>query len=242
MAVINLINPYRFPTAPPGGGSQPSLIAVGTGTITSASDAVGGFSSYTPALNDFILLVSSTQTTMAITADVSGWVNILGTGGEYNVGSALGTSYLYHWVDAGEVSAVTQIYTCAAIYSPSTETGYTHAFAVRGVSTSNPIDHIANFSEATAVTPHATPVLPGASLSNNSLVIVGTARDGASGSGYGTQNPTGFTQQLSTATNNDRWSGTYNSPTTAGVDVPSVNLTPLAADEYASWAIALAAI
>jgi len=171
--------------------------------------------------------------------DVAGWTNAGGSGAEVNASSATGMAAIYHWVDAGEVSGVAQTYTATGFFGAGSETGYVHAFAVRGVNTSTPIDDFSMLADIALGASHLTPALTGSNLSTGSTVLAGLGRDGASGSGYGTQNPTGWTQLLSTAVNNDRWSGILNTATTTGVGVASASLTPVVADEYISWAIAL---
>jgi hypothetical protein len=243
MTTITLVNPYTFAAAPPlPPGATPTVEAVTTTALTASSNSSATFSGYTPLEDDLIILVSTSQSTIAAAADPSGWVNLLGSGGEAQVGaSAMGGTFVYHWVTAGEESAVEQTYTCTGLFGGGSETGATEGFAIRGANLTTPIDLIATDTTtgATAVTPHVTAALAGASLSDDSLVIGGVAKDG-SGS-YGTQNPTGWTQLQSVDGAQGRWSGELNTATVAGVTVPAATLTPSGADEFLGWAIAIAA-
>jgi hypothetical protein len=223
---------------PPAGGTPTIISSNGGQVLTSTADCTGVFSGYTPALDDMILLIptSSSTGTLAVASDGGGWLNALGSGNEVNAGSAMGIAFFYHWVTAGEVSAVTQTYTFTGGLV-GLETGYTQALAIRGVNKTTPFDDIQTNPIATAVTPHDTPALSGSNLGNDSLILIGVAKDGTGD--YGVLNPTGYTHVVNSNVNNARWIGVRNTPSVAGVGVASVSITPTAADEYIGFALAL---
>lgn len=172
---------------------------------------------------------------MGFAADSGGWTNLLGSGVVVNVGAAMGLGVLRRWVTAADQSGSNRTYDPVAIVG--SETGYQHAFAIRGANLTTPIDDIATGQGATLVTPHVLPGLPGANLGNGSLVLGCVAKDGT---GAYSAVPSGYSLVINSDTNQGRWSGVYNSKTVAGVDVPATNITPSAADEYAAVTIAIA--
>lgn len=244
MSAVTLVNPFIIvPTGGPPPPTVPTLVASASTALAASADATGTFSGYVPALNDLILHAVSSTSTMAAAADPSGWTNLLGSGGELNVAAAMSGLWCYHFVDAGEVSAVAQTYTATGILGAA-ETGIIHSFAVRGVNTSTPVDLFNTTSDAlSSATPHLTAALAGASLSDGSLVLAGVMKDGSSSTDYGpgAQNPAPYSQVLNTTGTQGRWSGQVAAGTTAGVTIPAVSVTPVSADEFIGWAIALAA-
>lgn len=210
-----------------------SIVTSGGGAISNGSPSVT-FAGYVPALNDMILMFPSSQSTLALNASPSDWVNPLGSGVEVN-GDAHGASVGYHWVTSGEVSGGTTTYTMTSWFG--TETGYVHGVVLRGVDTSTPIDSInTTFDDGNAATPHLTATLTGANVGTGSLVVASVARD--STGAYGST-PAGWTDIQKTNTNQAKWTASRDALTSAGVDVTAASISPSAGDEYISITVAL---
>ena len=204
-------------------------------TILTGTDAGA---TWDPAENDLILTFASSASTVAApAADPSGWVNLLGVGGELNTAAAShGMVIFRHWVTAAEASASTIIY-APAVFGGN-ETGNTCVIVVRGVNTTTPINVQASLLGETALTPHVLPGLTGGNQpTTTDCLVVGCVVKDATGT-Y--TDPAGWTLAVSNNTNQGKWLGTRNTGTTAATDVTATNITPSASDEYISFTVALA--
>lgn len=214
-----------------------SVVSTAAVQTTTASPSLT-FGSWTPALNDVVLLWSKVVST-AITITVpAGWVNCDPSGGNTNVSSDTGSgAAIYHLVTSGEVSGVTTTYTATSLWN-STVNGNVTGIVLRGVDSTTPIDSSAvAFDNANTVTPHVLPALVGANLSSNSLVVGCVAADG---NGTYDTNPSGWTIQIQNNAFTRKGSAiaTRDTLTTAGSNVAATNITPSVGDEYVSYTIA----
>lgn len=207
-------------------------------TINNSRSPSLTFTGWTPALNDLVIMFprdASPDSTLTIPG---GWVNPLGGTTKITTDSNQ-SAVLYHFVTAGEVSAVTTTYSPTNLFSFAIF-GSVVGSVLRGVDTTTPVDSVATtFDSSDTATPHVIPALTGANLSTGSLVLGATSRDGDGAYGSG---PGGWTQITKTADWSPTWYGNLNAATTAGVDVPAATITPNAGDEYTGISIALTAL
>lgn len=211
------------------------VISTSTSSSGGASPSCAFGGSYTPQLNDLVVAIyTSASTGITLSATPAGWVNPLGSTVDIET-DAHETSIGYHFVTAGEVSAVTTTYTPTNWFSGAQTVGIV-GVVLRGVDTTTPIDDIATtFDSTNTVTPHVIPGLTGANLGNNSMVVGFLSLDGTST--Y--TDPAGWTLcAKNSAGQQGRAAYRCNTLTTAGNNFASQNVTPSTGDEYIGIAIA----
>lgn len=161
-----------------------------------------------------------------VAADYIGWSNPLGSGGSISVDNTM-VGAMQHRVTAAEQEAGTTTF-LANLFTNASWGG--QAFLIlRGVSKDTPIAAINTVVGSTATTTHTTAPLPGASVPDDGLVFAAV---------FGVGNPA-YTNPLDTwgtlgTSNVDQsvWAGKLNKLTTAGVTVPSRNLTVSTPTKY----------
>lgn len=217
--------------------TDPIPVSFASAALSTNDPAVTFPGTYTPLEDDLVVLFIASTTVLDVVANASlpaGWVNPLGDGVEVN-SDAHGVAILYHFVTAGEETAVTLTYTATNALAAA-ETGNVLGVAVRNVDTTTPIDSInTTFSSTNTVTPAVLASLTGTNLSDNSLVLRYTAQDST---GTYTE-PAAHTEIVTSNTNQGTWLGRLDALTTAGADVAATDITPDAGDEYASITVAL---
>jgi len=200
----------------------------------SRSPAITFPSTWTPALNELVIVWPSSTTTATIT-DVAGWTNPLGSGVDVE-SDAHQLSCGYHFVTAGEVSAVTRSWTLTNWYD-TTQTGNIIGCVISGAATSSTIDSVnSKFDSANTATPHSTAVLLGTNLTTGSLVLSCTVSDGTN---TYAADPAGWARIITENTNQGKILLQRDALTTASSNVDEVSLTPAAGDEFISITIAI---
>lgn len=221
--------------------TQPTIVASNdNGVFSSTRSPATGTLSFTPQLNDVVVLVATMPQVgaTAITVPV-GWVNPLG--------SVLSTPsngrmvVVYHQVDAGEVSAVTTSWTVTNLFD-ATKSGRAIAFVVRGTDPTAPIGVTANGSgnSSSWVLPNLLPMKTGGLVCGMGFInAITTGRSVTTPSapwstiaGLYTNagsSRTGFTMQCST-------------PTVSNVAFSGVSLAISGADDWVSAAISFAPV
>jgi len=237
-------------TAPLGVGMAPALsgdgaLSVTARTIGVISSAAGPFSAsrspaitfpstWTPRLNDLVIVFPSSTTTATIT-DVAGWTNPLGSGVDVE-SDVHQISCGYHFVTAGEATAETRTWTLTNWYDAN-ETGNIVGCVIIGAATSSTVDSANSKSDtANTATPHITASLLGANLTTGSLVLSCIASDGTN---TYASDPAGWTRIITDNTNQGKILLQRATLTTASSNVDEVSLTPVDGDEYASITIAI---
>src|SRR6476620_4004023 len=154
-----------------------SVVASVSASLAATRSPTATFSSWTPALNDLVVLFVTSGATGATITVPSGWVNILGGTTDVESDSHEAT-FVYHWVTSTEATNGTLTYTATTLYD-TTQSGGTVGIVLRGVDTTTPIDSVVTtFDSGNTVTPHVIHALVGANLSTNSMVIGAVFGDG----------------------------------------------------------------
>jgi len=179
------------------------------------------FTSWTPALNDLVILFCSDNLQGRTITIPSGWVNPLG--GTTDVESdAHQMCAVYHWVTQAEVDAVTMTYTATDLYDASVTTGRTSGIVLRGVDTITPIDGSGTWSITTNSTSHHFPTVVAGDVSfDNDLVVRAVAHDGTGA--Y--TNPAAHTVSTNATATQSMLVSTRDALTTAGVAVADTTVT-----------------
>lgn len=208
------------------------LNALGSTLSSSRSPGITFGANVNPLENDMVLFFPSSGATPPLPMTTpSGWVNVA----TVETSTVHQLCCFYHWVTAAEAAASTRIYTATNLYNAN-QAGNTAALLIRGVDTTTPIDLVSNVASAVSTTtPHTLPALTGTSLSNNSLVVGCVCKDGTGS--YTT--PSGWTLQVTVASSTQKCVYTRDALTVSGTNVSTTNVTPNAADEYASLNVAL---
>lgn len=202
-----------------------SVVATVGASASASRNRALTFSSWTPQLNDVVVMFGSSNSITTITTP-SGWTNVLGGN---TVVSTSGNSLfcVFHQVTAGEVSAVTMTYTASNIWAGSTA-GAAWGLVLRGVDPTTPLDSSNSTSNSSTTTTGVLPGLTGTNLSTNSMIVAGITT-------YGTSTfttPAGWTVRDNTVSGD--WVGTKDTLTTANSDVASTNITQGTSRSYAS--------
>ena len=204
--------------------------------LASSSPTVTFPGTWTPAEDDLVVLFCHTINTTSIDAVPSDWVNVLG--GTTIVTPGDTTCYLgvlYHWVTAGEASGGTLAYTITGLWAGS-ETNMVVGVVARGVDTGDPIDGFGTGSDAGNSTTHVLPVVDGATLGDDSLVVASVGADGAAS--Y--TDPSGWTPlETQSASDPGVWLGSRDAATVSGVDVAATNITCSISGEHVAGTVAL---
>lgn len=207
-----------------------SVAATGNNTVSASRSPAVTFSSYTPQLNDCVVLISTSGAAAGAVTAQSGWGSFGAVASDSHTGAAA-----YHFVTAAEVSAVTTTYTATNFWNASI-TGNVCGIVLRGVDPDIQWDDFATgFSSANAATPHVIPAIAGTDILANSMVVAGICKDGAAGTWT---TPTGWTARGTNTTNVSTVLYTRDALTTAATGTSSVNVTPNSGDEYVAFAIA----
>lgn len=205
--------------------------------ITASRSPSVTFGSYTPQLNDVVVMFPNSDSAAATIVTPSGWVNSVGVSTADVKSDAHQMCSVYHLVTAGEVSGGTTTYTPTNLYD-TTQTGGVVAAVLRGVDTAAVIDDSNTGLDSTVgATPHVLPLLLGGNLSTGSLVI-GTVAAANNGTNYAT--PSGWTLTVSRS---GRSPAMYQRTalTVAGTNVAATNVTPDVGDKYVAITLALSA-
>jgi len=219
-----------------------SATASTIGVISSASNSFSASrspaitfpSTWTPRLNDLVIVFPSSTTAATIT-DVSGWTNPLGSGVDVE-SDVHQISCGYHFVTAGEVTAETRSWTLTNWYDAN-ETGNIVGCVISGAATSGTVDSINSKSDtANTATPHSTAVLLGTNLTTGSLVLSCTASDGTN---TYAADPAGWIRIITDNTSQGKILMQRVALTTANSDVDEVSFTPADGDEFVSITIAI---
>lgn len=218
-----------------GGEKRIRAIAYSNHSLFNKRTPTMSFADYVPAVNDLILVsIASSDNIGGGVTTPAGWVTPAGgsVGSDANVGRLV-----YHLVTPEEAAAVQTSWTVPSYLNNGTNMGVP-AVVFRGVDPLDPIDAITtSFNSANLATPHLTPLIPGADLSNRSLVVGFIFADG--GPTYGTP-PEGWTVLLrNPAFQIGRVVLTRSALTQSSVDVLPIAMTPSIPDEYVSLAVAL---
>lgn len=215
-----------------------TIVALKNGSQPAANSRALTFdAAWTPALNDLVVFWTTAESIVTSITVQAGWGNPLG-GNTLVQSDANALVCVYHFVTAGEVTAVTRTYSAVNLFTNS-RAGATAGVVLRGVDPDAPIDSASStFSSTDTATPHTLPGLTGANLANNSFVLSGIGPDG--NESYTT--PTGWTQQISQVITVGRniWVGSQDALTIAGANISDVSITPSAGDEYCAITVAFA--
>jgi len=228
-----------------GDGGEVTAVAVSKVAEVTAARATSGdrspsatFTSWTPALNDLVILFCSDNLQGRTIAIPSGWINPLG--GTTDVESdAHEMCAVYHWVTQAEVDAVTMTYTATDLYDASVTTGRTSGIVLRGVDTTTPIDGSGTWSITTNSTSHHFPaVVAGDVTFSNDLVVRAVAHDGTGA--Y--TNPAAHTVSTNDTATQSMLVSTRDALTTAGVAVADTTVTQGTTGEGVGITLAVAQI
>lgn len=210
-------------------------VAASAASSFSASANVSFTLDAAPAADDVIYVFAAAQPAVQ-PQDVTGWTNVLGSGGFFAPGDTSMTVVMsYHVVTSGE--AGTTAWTLSGHYSVG-ETGSVTAICLRGVNTATPIDGFGTNADTgaaatfilSATTTNAAGGTAATPTVTDGLVVRYVVGDGAET--Y--TSPGGHTQVATQASNMGLWIGTRDAAATAATDVTATNITPSAADEFVS--------
>lgn len=212
--------------------AQPTVIE-SKAAVTTASRSPSLTFAAQPATDDVILMFPATTTTAPVMTIPSGWVNVFGGVLGVDGSGVHSVAAIYHRVTSAEAVS-TKTYTATNLYA-STATGDVAGCIVRGVHTTTTLAGFATSFATGTATPH---VLPGLTpATTEGLAIAAVAKDGTGT--YTT--PTGWTQLITSNTNQGAWMGRYNTVATR-TPIPATNITPSASDEYASITVVLTSV
>lgn len=214
---------------------MPSIVASETRLGSNIRTVSATFTGYTPQAGDLILIFAVVPTDDGVpsTTVPSGWSTLVQVG---NAGGSL--SSVYHVVTSGEASAATTTYTATNYYNLA-KNWRSVSCVVRGGDPLNLIDAIGTTNGGNA-SPHPTAALSGADLVSGSLALA------VVGSGDSPRAYSGAPSGWSLIVQNDSgvgiamWART--AATTAGVGVPSENVTIDTAAWYTSISVAVGGV
>jgi hypothetical protein len=232
----NLVNPYMYPTViPPSGDFE--IVVFDSLAMTAVNTPAVTIDGYDPLEGDVVVAWAASTSSATVNAIASGWVNVLG--GTTSAGPGDGTvqvACVYHVVTAGEETANTNSWSLTNLWN-TPETGEVIAMVVRGADTTTVLDSANSAVDATVAPTHVLAGLTGTNLSTGSLVLSAVFPDQFDT--YAAA-PTGWTSiTASSATNQGGHVYRRDTLTLAGADVLPTNITPSAANEYASITIAI---
>jgi hypothetical protein len=214
-----------------------SVVATNSSTGSNGAAVSITFTSYTPVVDDIVVILAANGSTGSNLPLKSGWVNCHPSGASNVVASDSHVAAChYHKVTSTEATNGTQTYSLNAW--PAGYGDYA-GIVLRGVDPTTPLDSSAvGFNSANSATPHVLPALTGANLSSNSLVLGFLNQDNQGSASWTT--PSGWTQRIVAPTTVGTGGVIYarNTLTTAGTDVLATNVTPAAGQEYAAFTVA----
>jgi hypothetical protein len=209
---------------------------LGTTAAYSSTQTVGmTFSGYVPQIGDIIyFFINNSVGATAITTP-AGWVNVLGGNNISAAGAACSSVGIYHVVTAAEVTAVTTAYTATNLFN-SGATGRAGGCVLRGADSVVFVDDFNTTSSSSGTTTHVLSGLTGANLSTGSLIL-----GGLGGSNLATYTvPSGWTQViLNSGGTTAMGLMSNNTPTTAGSNVASTNVTCSVSMAYSNITVAV---
>jgi hypothetical protein len=213
--------------------SNPFITQVQEGAVSATASP--SFTLDTSPLENDIIYLWVSSTTTATVADVSGWVNVLGSGVDVE-SDAHEMTCVYHIVTAAEDTANTVTWTLTNMYG-ATETGAFAAVVVRQADPADPLAGVnSTFDSGNTVTPAVlASVTPDAS---GGLILSAVVQD--STGTYTT--PANWTNRVVFNTNVALSVYSYDLGATSGVGVGPTNITPDAGDEYISITIVAKAV
>jgi len=196
------------------------------------------FTSWTPALNDLVILFCTDLLQGRTITIPATWVNPLG--GTTDVESdAHEMCAVYHWVTQAEVDAGTLTYTATDLYDASVTDGRTSGIVLRGVDTAAPIDGSGTWSITTNSTSHHFPaVVAGDVTFSDDMVVRAVAHDGTGA--Y--TNPAAHTSSTNATATQSVLVSTRDALTTAGVEVADTTVTCGTTGEGVGISLAVAKI
>lgn len=217
---------------------MPSVVAsINSGTFTSRTVSTGTITSWTPALNDLVVvMIQLPQSTTAPFTLPSLWFNPLG-------GSTVATSpaganmvVVAHLVTAAEVTAVTTAWTLTNLLDVSKQ-GSRVTFVVRGVDPNAPVD----ISAATGGNSNSMGVLGVTPTKTGSLVVAGGGGNSFSTSATYTVPSSPWSLTVGTVTGtNIRFAMQSSTATTAGSPYSGVAVGISRVDDWTAVTIAFA--
>ena len=210
--------------------STPPTYIQSTTNVATAIRTVSWTFSAGVQTSDLIYIYITHTTSPLPVFSAAGWVNPLG-GSTYVNATTTSSCAIYHLVTSGENGQTA--FTLTNLFA-SNISGNVLAITLRNVNQTTPVDGTGTALSATSVTPHTLAGITGTGgvLSADSLVVCAAHKDTGTAP-YATP-PAGYTvRQVSGAgVATPSWIGTRDALTTANTDVPAVNITPSASDEY----------
>jgi hypothetical protein len=191
------------------------------------------FPKYVAAKDDLLLVgVATTEFVSGGHVDPPGWTTVGHQTSDANVGRIV-----YHQVTQAEADAGQTSWSLGNYLNNSTQVTALAA-VFRSVDPTNPIDAITStFSSANLASPHIFPAIPGASLSNRSLVVGFVCADG--GPTYGSP-PAGWEMLARGGAGSvGRVMCVRTVLTQSGVDVLAAEIVPNIPDEFVGFSVAL---